>query len=128
MADPITVDGEDSIDPSSSAQNSAKRFKCSEPLDTDSAIGAGAGSHGDLCQPSYFDDSPSSREWCFQQSFRDRDDPAPAQLEQVGEFHSPLRADHARSSQLCDLICALEFSRDGRLLVAAGVSKQVGVA
>ena len=127
VAEIYELDGEDVNGPSSgsSVPHSAKRFKRAQSMDADSAVDALGVSHVDLSDPSYYTTSHSSREWRFQQSFRDREDPAPAQLEQVGEFHSPSRAEHANSSQLCDLICALEFSPDGRLLVAAGVSKQV---
>lgn len=62
------------------------------------------------------------QEWRYRQEFDTRPDPAPAQLKHL----VPLGCSPSQASSH-DMVCALEFSHDGRLLAAGSIAKQVGV-
>jgi hypothetical protein len=63
--------------------------------------------------------------WQWQPQFAALDGPAPAKLAEVARLQSAADASAGHCAGRCDRICGLEFSPDGQLLAAAGVSKQV---
>ncbi len=72
------------------------------------------------------------RPWRWQRRFERRADPAPAALQEVATLTPEQQRSGSGAGQWvsrrghCDIVCALEFSEDGRLLASAGISKQVG--
>lgn len=63
--------------------------------------------------------------WQWQPEFAALDGPAPAQFTEVARLQSAADASAGHCVGRCDRISGLEFSQDGQLLAAAGVSKQV---
>lgn len=100
----------------------SKRVKRSDSGDGDSS------SSWPLCSTPEEPSAPSRclpAAWKWREEFAAREDPAPCSMAQLAEFRPPTRTECSSSPHHCDLVCGLEFSLDGRLLVAAGVSKQV---
>lgn len=70
--------------------------------------------------------SLDSSRWSWREEWADRTDPAPCTIIEVAALQSPAESRGAvNSNRRQDMICGLEFSLDGQLLAAAGVSKQV---
>jgi hypothetical protein len=69
----------------------------------------------------------SSSTWQWQPEFAALDGPAPAKLTEVARLQSAADASAGHCAGRCDRVSGLEFSPDGQLLAAAGVSKQVGL-
>ncbi len=59
--------------------------------------------------------------WRFRPEWAARETPAPAALQHVAAFRSPHQAQHMN----CNILCGMEFTRDGMLLAAAGIAKEV---
>lgn len=76
-----------------------------------------------VLQPS----SSSSSTWQWQPEFAALDGPAPAKLTEVARLQSAADASAGHCAGRFDRVSGLEFSPDGQLLAAAGVSKQVRV-
>lgn len=72
------------------------------------------------------DTSQSSSLWSWRQEWADRPDPAPCSMVEVASLQSPAESRGLPDGRCRhDMICGLEFSLDGQLLAAAGISKQV---
>lgn len=66
------------------------------------------------------------RTWAWRDDWADRDSPAPCQMVEVASLQSAAEScGGSGANRRHDMICGLEFSPDGQLLAAAGVSKQV---
>jgi hypothetical protein len=62
------------------------------------------------------------RGWRFRPEWAGRPVPGPAALQHIATFGSPRQVHHMN----CNIVCSMDFTRDGMLLAAAGVAKQVG--
>lgn len=71
--------------------------------------------------------SSSSTSWQWQPEFAAFEGPAPARFTEVARLQSAADASAGHCLGRCDRVSGLEFSPDGQLLAAAGVSKQVGL-
>lgn len=69
--------------------------------------------------------SSSSTSWQWQPEFAAYEGPAPARFTEVARLQSAADASAGHCAGRCDRVSGLEFSPDGQLLAAAGVSKQV---
>jgi hypothetical protein len=78
----------------------------------------------DLLQPPN-SSSSSSTSWQWQPEFASFEGPAPARFTEVARLQSAADASAGHCLGRCDRVSGLEFSPDGQLLAAAGVSKQV---
>lgn len=67
----------------------------------------------------------SSASWQWQPEFAALDGPAPARFVQAARLQPPADALPGHCPGRCDRISGLEFSPDGQLVAAAGVSKEV---
>jgi WD40 repeat protein len=65
--------------------------------------------------------------WQWRPDFAGSPQPAPARLAEVARLQSASDASGGRVGRSCDRVSGLEFSADGQLLAAAGVSKQVAM-
>jgi hypothetical protein len=69
----------------------------------------------------------AGRTWQWREKFAGTSSPAPCRMVDVAVLQQPSScAGVTRSQYRKDMISSLEFSTDGQLLAAAGVSKQVG--
>lgn len=82
---------------------------------------------GPLSEPDLQPYSSSSTSWQWQPEFAAYEGPAPARFTEVARLQSAADASAGHCLGRCDRVSGLEFSPDGQLLAAAGVSKQVKV-
>eukprot|EP00879_Flechtneria_rotunda_P014933 GHRR01015603.1.p1 GENE.GHRR01015603.1~~GHRR01015603.1.p1 ORF type:complete len:611 (+),score=225.96 GHRR01015603.1:1751-3583(+) len=107
-----------------------KRLKRASSQDSD--LGQRQSLAGDqpISQHAAQDASPSrvrldnASSWVWQPEFASRAKPAPCRMVEVARLQSPGSACITGRN---DMICGLDFSIDGQLLAAAGVSKQVAL-
>lgn len=59
--------------------------------------------------------------WRFRAEWTSRNTPAPACFQHLATYSTPTSSHHMN----CNILCGMEFTRDGMLLAAAGIAKQV---
>lgn len=113
---------EDSL-PEPQQRKRLKRVASDKSEDSSSLVRACSALDADEC--TYSRCLENSR-WCWREEWADRTDPAPCSIIEVASLQTPGESRGPNSSnRRQDMICGLEFSLDGQLLAAAGVSKQV---